>query len=285
MSMNTRNTNTSGKATITGVLALAGLTAAGISGMAGCQGDRSDKPPRQFFPDLDNQPKWKPQSQSGFFPDGRTMRQPVKGTVAYGYIEFSPEATLANPEWAAPWNKKRDILLKENDAIYQGTDAKGAYLDNIPIAVDAKLLMRGQERFNIYCSACHGYDGAGKGTVGQQWSYALPNFHDQKYIDRTQPTAKDGYIFHTARMGLYGPDGAQKMPGYAHALNEYDAWAVVAYIRVLQESRSGTLNDVPENERAQLKQQMQAAAGAAAAATPPATAPAAAPAPGTGGAK
>jgi len=279
--MNTRNTNTSGRATVTGVIALAAIAVGG--GLAGCQGDRSDKPPRQFFPDLDNQPKWKPQSQSAFYADGRTMRQPVKGTVAYGYIEFSPDATLANPEWTAPWNKKREILLKENTAVYQGTDAKGAYLDTIPIAVDAKLLMRGQERFNIYCSACHGYDGAGKGTVGQQWSYALPTFHDAKYTDRTQPTAKDGYLFHTARIGLYGPDGAQKMPGYAHALNEYDAWAVVAYIRVLQESRSGTLNDVPENERAQLKQQIQAAsaAAAAAAATPPAPAPAAGP----GGAK
>jgi len=252
------------------------LTAAVLAGstLMGCQGDRSDQPPRQFFPDLDNQQKWKPQSTSEFFPDQRTMRLPPKGTVAYGYMEFSPEATIANPQWAAAWNKKRDLLLKEDAAIYQGTGPDGSYLNQIPIPVDAKMLMRGQERFNIYCSACHGFAGDGKGTVGQQWSYALPTFHDPKYKDATQQTGKDGYLFHTARLGLYGPDGAQKMPGYAHALNEYDAWAVVAYIRVLQESRSGSLEDVPENERAQLKQQMQAAANAAAAAAAATPAPA-----------
>lgn len=256
------------------------LTAVALAGSAltGCQGDRSDQPPRQFFPDLDNQQKWKPQSTSEFFPDQRTMRLPPKGTVAYGYMEFSPEATIANPAWAAAWNKKRDLLLKEDSAVYLGTGPDGKYLDKIPVAVDGKMLLRGQERFNIYCSACHSYTGDGKGTVGQQWSYALPNFHDPKYKDVTQQTGKDGYIFHTARNGLYGPDGAQKMPGYAHALNEYDAWAVVAYFRVLQESRAGSLEDVPENERSQLKQQMQtaanaaAAAAAAAAATPPAPA-------------
>jgi mono/diheme cytochrome c family protein len=264
-----------------GLLAAAAL-AGGVMVMGGCRGERSNSPPRQFFPDMDDQPKWKPQSGSDFFADGRTMRQPVKGSVPFGAYEF-----VSDKEWAQPFMLKRETYLKEDAAKYQGTGADGDYLPVMPVQVTSAMLQRGQERFNIYCSACHGYTGDGKGMVGRGWSYPLPNFHDDKYKNRAEKTAKDGYIFHVARYGVIGPDGSQKMPGYAHALSESDAWAVVGYIRVLQESQAGVpLNEVPEAQRQMLQQRMVKPSTPAPAQAPaPAAAPASTPAPATAGGK
>lgn len=247
-----------------GLLALAGLAV--LSPLGGCRGDRSEKPPRQFFPDMDDQPKWNPQAGSTFFADGRTMRKPVMGTVAFGRVPF-----VSDDDWASNWMQQRSDLLRDDSRIYQGTGPDGAYLDTIPVEVNLRLLEKGREKFNIYCAVCHGNDGAGKGMVGAAWSYPLPSFTDAKYRRgateevtdaagkksvKLANTGLDGYIFHTIRYGLLGPDGAQKMPGYAHALSEHEAWAVVAYFRVVQAAADGVpLSDVPEKERAVLEQQ------------------------------
>lgn len=234
-----------------GVL-LIGVAGAGV--LAGCRGDREDKPPHQFFPDMDDSPKWTPQSRSEFFADSRTMRQPVAGTVAFGRTEFVSEAP-----WAHPFMAERDDLLREDSAVYFGKNADGSWVERIPITVDAALLKRGQERFNITCAVCHGYEGDGQGMVGKQWSYPLPNFHDAKYrvpdpAIPAQQQWKDGYIFNVSRNGVPNadPTKANKMPGYAHAFSEHDSWAIVAYIRTLQAARAGSIDDVPEAQRRDL---------------------------------
>lgn len=251
-----------------------------VAALSGCRGDRSDKPPRQFFPDLDDQPRWKSQTGSTFFADGRTMRKPPANTVAFGRASFVSDAP-----WAAHWTQERADLLKADAGFYEGKGADGLYLARAPVAVDAALIERGKAKYGIYCVTCHGYAGDGKGMIGAQWSYALPNYHDAKYKtpdpnDAKAEFWKDGYLFRTARHGVIDPSGVQKMPGYAHALTEGDAWAVVAYIRVLQEARAGTLQDVPEQERqalersraaAQAAQQPPAAVAPAATTTPAAT--------------
>jgi mono/diheme cytochrome c family protein len=232
--------------------------AAGLILLGGCRGDREDRPPRQFFPDLDDAPKWEPQGTSEFFADGRMMRVPPAGTVAFGRQQF----VSAEP-WAAPFSQQRADLLKEDTVYYSGKGADGKYVLKAPIAFTVDDLRRGQERFNISCAVCHGYEGDGKGMVGTRWSYPLPNFHDAKYTDPKQDQGLDGYLFHTGRNGVVGPDGAQKMPGYAHAMSVDDSWRVVAYIRALQQSRSGSMSDVPEAERARLQQAAPAPKGGA----------------------
>ncbi len=256
---------------------LAGVAAS--SAMQGCRGDRSDKPPHQFFPDMDDMPRWKPQSETPFYANGRTMREPPANVVAYGR-----ETVTGDESWGKPWAAQRASLLREGQAVYLGiaganADGTPKYVDRIPpsIPVTADFIKLGQTKFNIYCAACHGMDGSGKGMVGQAWSYALPNFYDPKYKDVSVYTGKDGYIFNTARNGVI-TNGEQKMPGYAHALNEMQAWAVVAYFRTLQESRSVPIADVPESERPALEAKLREAAAAAAAAATPATPPAASPA-------
>lgn len=253
----------------------AGLFAA--LGAQGCRGDRSDKPPRQFFPDMDDQPRWKPQGETPFYANKRMMRETPANVVAFGRVGITGDQT-----WGKPWAEQRVGLLRDGEAVYLGTagvnpDGTPKYVDRIPssIEVTPDLIKLGQIKFNIYCSVCHGFDGSGKGMVGQSWSYALPNFFDPKYKDATQYTGKDGYIFHTIRNGVT-TNGEQKMPPYAHALNEKQAWAVVAYFRTLQESRSVPLSEVPESERAALEKALRAAAAATPAApATPAPAPAA----------
>jgi mono/diheme cytochrome c family protein len=235
-----------------------------VVSLAGCRGDREDKPPHQFLPDMDDSPKFKPQAESPFYADGRSMRQPVEGTVAYGDQDFDIDHIDAS--WAHPYKTTRADLIKDDDAFYQGmtgvsADGKPQYVKKIPIEVNEALLARGQERYNIYCVVCHGYQGNGQGTVGQKWTASsVANFHDPKYVDPKEPDQKntDGFLFYTARHGVPNPADpsglSPKMPGYAHALTERDTWAIVAYVRALQESVP--LADVPAAQRAKLQDEI-----------------------------
>lgn len=246
-----------------------------LAAAAGCRGDRSDSRPRQFFPDMDDSPKFKPQTHTPFFADGRAMRRPVEHTVAFGAL-----ADAADPS--------REGYLKDDTGYYFGTGADGKYLVTIParVSVDKKTLERGQERYNIFCSACHGYDGHGKGTVGAQWQGVVANFHDAKFTDAAQDQGKDGYIFHVIRNGLPADDPKQpmRMPSYGYSVNEQDAWAIVAYVRALQAQQSGTLADLAPAAREALEKtraaeiekvkQKRAAEAAAAAKAAGAAAPA-----------
>ncbi|MFK7759537.1 MAG: cytochrome c [Phycisphaerales bacterium] len=217
-----------------------------LTTLGGCRGDRSDNPPRQFFPDMDDQQKIKPQSESEFFVDGNSNRVLVEGTVAFGSTPHDT-AALADTSWAAKMSSDRAAMLKGDETFYFGLvsgtqdSETPQYVDYMPIELTKELLERGQERFNIYCSMCHGYDGLGgdSGTVGRLWSIAPANITgDPRFLDRSVESGTDGYLFHIVRDGLYTPDGKIRMPSYKHAVDEQDAWAIVAYLRVLQASHN-----------------------------------------------
>ncbi len=237
--------------------AMSGVAALALV-LGGCQGERSDAPPRQFLPDMDDSPKFKPQTETAFFTDGRAMRPRVEGTVAFGS--------------SSRVESDRAHFAKLDVGVYQGVDPTGkpladgepAYLKSMPAgAVQAfadhwngrganltspaetlaKMVERGQERFNIYCAVCHGYHGEGGdptngtgGVVGRRWRYLVPSYHDPKYRDRTVKTGQDGYLFHVILQGVPAatPELPPKMPGYAGKVSELDAWAIVMYIRTLQ---------------------------------------------------
>lgn len=227
------------------------LALAAAAVLSGCRGDRSDKSPHRFFPDMDKQPRWNPQEDSGFFPDGRTLRKPDQRSVAYGRTTWAP-GEFAD-DWAAPFEAERNALLGANDAFDRGVGADGTPLDYAPIEVTAAVITRGQERFNIYCTPCHGYLGDGKGMVGVRWSYPPANLTGTPYVDRNDPKGKDGHLFDVIRHGVWGPDGANRMPSYGHAVDESDAWAIVAYIRTLQKAHNATLDDLPPGDRQRLE--------------------------------
>lgn len=247
-----RTTPISGR---TVLLALASLTVL-AGGITGCRGDRSEKPPRRFIPDMDQQPKWNPQSETEFYENNRAQQVPDSNAVAFGSAPFDPVAN-AGEAWASSFLADRAALLKEGDAYYKGTDPSGpeGWAAYMAAEVSLQMLEHGRDKFVIYCTPCHGSLGDGKGTVGTRWSYSPANLMGDLYQDREQRQGTDGWLFNVARNGVWGPDGSNKMPGYAHALSESDSWAVVAYIRALQASQSGTIDQVPASQRDTLLRQ------------------------------
>ncbi len=184
--------------------------------IAGCyQGRPSDKPPIHLNPNMDHQPKYRPQAESKFFSDGATMRTPVAGTVARGE-------------------------LKENTEFYSGKNVKGEFIKNLPdtLILDMNLLKRGRERFNIYCSPCHGRVGDGKGIMVTRGYVPPPNFHDERLL-----LLLDGQMFDVIT------NGVRNMPAYRFQVPVEDRWAIIAYIRALQRSQNATLKDIPQQMR------------------------------------
>ena len=155
-----------------------------------------------------NQPKYDPLEPSDFFADGMSARPRIPGTVARG--ELPLEGFL--------------VTGKINNA-----DG-----DGYPFPITAAVMDRGQERFNIYCSPCHGRAGDGKGMIPSRGLRNPPSFHTE-----VLRSAKTGHFFDVMTNGF----GA--MPSYAVQVPVSDRWAIIAYIRALQLSRNGTMNDLP----------------------------------------
>ncbi|MEQ9096609.1 MAG: cytochrome c [Phycisphaerales bacterium] len=237
---------------LTMILTLSAAAIVSTATLAGCRGDRSEENPRQFFPDMDDNPNFSPQAATPLFADGRQMRPPVGGTVAFGAFTFTESTLGEQSEWADAFISERQDLLAEGASVYAGLNEDGTFIERMPTELTSELLARGEERFNIYCAACHGYAGDGNGMVGRRWSAPVPSFHDAKYKDLSEPTAGDGYLFHIARNGLKHPDGRYRMPGYGHALSIEDTWAVVAHIRVLQQAFDNDPQSLPAEARDQL---------------------------------
>jgi len=129
----------------------------------GFRGRISTGAPIMVFPDMDNQAKFKPQAASAFFADGRADRPLPAGTVPHG------RATAADP-----------AFLRADDVHYAGKNADGSFVRGFPVAVDAALLRRGANRFNIYCQPCHGALGDGNGITKAYGMVATPSYHDDR---------------------------------------------------------------------------------------------------------
>ena len=166
--------------------------------------------------DMQDQPKARPLRPSAFFPDGRSERPLVLGTVAR-------ERATADP------------------VVATGKQA-GDFVREAPIPVTPALLARGRERYDIYCSPCHDRVGTGAGMIVQRGYRRPPSFHD----DRLRGVAS-GYIFDVIGRGF------GVMPSYAVQVPVPDRWAITTYIRALQRSQNATLADVPAAERATLE--------------------------------
>ena len=156
--------------------------------------------------DMHDQPKFKPLAKSDFYPDLRSARPPVEGTVARGD-------------------------LQEDTYFYMGKMGQnpGNYM---PFAVTEADLERGRERFDIYCAPCHSRLGDGNGMIPQRGFRHPPTYHDDRL--RKAPL---GYFFQVITEGF----GA--MPEYASQIPPRDRWCIVAYIRALQLSQNATVAD------------------------------------------
>lgn len=184
----------------------------------GCtRGRPTENTPIHLNPNMDRQQKYLPQSESKFFVDGMTMRKPVAGTVARGE-------------------------LHEDNAYWRGRDDIDSVIAKIPIPVTMQLIERGQQRFNIYCSPCHGRTGDGRGIVVQRGLLPPPSFHDERLRK-----VGDGHIFDVISNGI------RNMPSYRAQIPVDDRWAIVSYFRALQRSQNASINDVPAEMRGAIK--------------------------------
>jgi mono/diheme cytochrome c family protein len=167
--------------------------------------------------DMHDQPNYSALEESTFFADGQASRPLVEGTVARGHLN---EDTLLYA------GKEGD----ENATVF-------------PFPVTEAVMARGQERFNIYCSPCHGRTGQGDGMIVRRGYRRPPPLADDRLRD--QPP---GHFFDVITNGF----GA--MPDYAAQIQAADRWAIVAYVRALQLSAHATMDEVPPAERSKLNE-------------------------------
>jgi REP element-mobilizing transposase RayT/mono/diheme cytochrome c family protein len=166
--------------------------------------------------DMMNQPKAKPLSQSEFFKDGANARLLPPNTVARGEV-------------------------RQDEAFYTGLTG-GIYVTQLPMKLTPELLARGRERYETFCSACHGRVGDGQGAVVLRGFPQPPSYHLERL--RNAPL---GHFFDAITNG-YGA-----MTSYAAQVEPSDRWAIAAYIRTLQLSQNAKPGDLPAEERNKLE--------------------------------
>ncbi len=189
----------------------------------------SEKPRYAVWTDMSFQRKAKPQTVSTFFNDGLSVRKAVPGTVAVGQmladqeLRFGVQANALSP---------LGLELGSNGV----PDAQ--WLTGFPaaLAVDSAFLDRGEQRYNIYCSVCHGVRGDGLGSVAlraQELRGARWGWIDPKNLLASGTAARtNGELFHIAGHGI------STMKGYAAQISAEDRWAIVAWVRALQASQA-----------------------------------------------
>ncbi|MFM8536420.1 MAG: c-type cytochrome [Acidimicrobiia bacterium] len=181
--------------------------------LAGCRQDMHDAPRYEAF------------EASSTFADNRASRTAPAGTVARGW-------------------------LRDDEALYTGKLA-GQAVNEFPFAIGREELARGQQRYNIYCTPCHGKLGDGNGMVVQRGLRQAASYHQDRLREE-----KLGYFYDVITNGF----GA--MQGYAEQIPVRDRWLIVAYVRALQLSQHASVNDVPADQRAALDAGAEAAPGA-----------------------
>jgi mono/diheme cytochrome c family protein len=179
--------------------------------------ERSEEPRIALVQDMGTQPKFRDQQTNDLFADNRADRPHVDGTIARGD-------------------------LQEDDHYYRGysttTAADGKkqvkFFDDFPgdVKVNTELLERGRARFNIYCTACHGYDGYGKGPVEVRSEQLGSPLNAKSLHDESVRARPNGHIFNTITNGI------RNMPSYSAQIPVHDRWAIVAYVRALELSQN-----------------------------------------------
>jgi mono/diheme cytochrome c family protein len=184
--------------------------------------------------DMQDQPKMKPFRSSPFFRDGLSTRQPIEGTVARGYLKEDTEyftgkkASKTSAGSAVPSQSPAGPQPTGPTAApaLQGAAAFPDDVEVFPIAVTRDTVIRGKERYEIFCSACHGSTGNGDGMIVRRGFRRAASFNDDRL--RQAPV---GHFFDAITNGW----GA--MPSYAPQIPTEDRWAIISYIRALQLSQ------------------------------------------------
>lgn len=176
--------------------------------LVGCQGMPSEKPAIHLNPNMDWQEKFEAQEPNPFFEDNRSDRLPVPGTVSRGGLQI-------------------------DKAMFEGLTDNGNFVAKIPLELSREFVLRGKERYDIFCSMCHGGTGVGNGIVISYGYVPPPSFYEDRIVEMP-----DGELY----SAIY--NGVRTMPSYRHQIPVEDRWAIVAYIRALQRSQNVTQNEL-----------------------------------------
>ena len=200
------------KVTITTVLALLSIV-----GMSSCRQDMQDQPRGKYY------------RGSESFADSMYSRPLVEGTVARGYLR-EDQAFYTGKTGAAAVNPKDTAKSAAGD------------VNEFPFPITRQILDRGQERYNIYCSPCHGVLGDGRGMIVNRGFKQPPSYHDPRLR-----TAALGHFFDVITNGF------GVMPDYAMQIPPHERWMIIAYIRALQYSQNAQVSDLTPTEVQNIK--------------------------------
>jgi mono/diheme cytochrome c family protein len=214
---------------IISIILIGAALGAAVVGIAGFRGGLSRKPPIEVFPDMNRQLKLRPQEANTFFANGVSSQLPPTGTIA----RSEPIQTISGP-----------VFPFEDSPVNTGcVTGTTNFVETNPLPVTSDLLLRGHERFDIYCAPCHGKLGDGNGITKKLGLMpAVANLHDQRIVVMT-----DGEIFNTIT------HGKSTMAAYGPLMPAQDRWAAIAYLRALQLSWLGSTNDLPADQQTTLK--------------------------------
>ena len=172
--------------------------------------------------DMQDQPKMKPYRGTNFFGDGLSSRPPIDGTIARGYLRSDKELYTGKKSVSSVSTAPASTNPYPDDT------------DTFPIPVTEDTVKRGRERYQIFCSACHGMTGHGDGMIVRRGFRQAASFHDDRL--RQAPV---GHFFDAITNGW----GA--MPSYSAQVPVQDRWAIIAYIRALQISQQNVQQATP----------------------------------------
>lgn len=212
-------------------LLIFGVGVLAVIGIAGTRGSLSRKPPLYVFPDMRLQLKLLSQQPNGFFSNGVSSQLPPEGTVARGKPIQTANGLVYPYQYDAP--------------VYTGRiPGTTNFIPTNPLTVNAELMARGQQRFTIYCSPCHGAEADGNGITKRIGAMAVvANLHDKRIVEMP-----DGEIFDTITHGKN-----PLMQAYGPNVPVEDRWAIVAYVRALQLSWLGSTNELSSEQIQNLK--------------------------------
>jgi mono/diheme cytochrome c family protein len=210
-------------------LLIFGLCVVAVMGIAGKRGSLSRNTPLYVFADMDRQLKLRPQVPNQFFANGMSSQLPVAGTIA----RSQPLQTADGP-----------VYPYEDAPVVTGyVTGTTNFVEHSPFQMTVQLLERGRERYQIFCAPCHSGVGDGNGITKRIGSMpVVANLHDQRIVAMT-----DGELYHVISAGR------NLMGAYAASIPIEDRWAIVAYMRALQRSHLGTLEDLPQELRGTLR--------------------------------
>jgi mono/diheme cytochrome c family protein len=206
--------------------------------------------------DMHDQPKYRPLrpvDQIGTINDGRSARPSLEGTVARGELRDDVEfytGKLAGFNQNAPASSAGPASQGADQSGSAATPELQGFVTDFPFQITEANLNRGQERFNIYCSVCHGPLGDGGGMIPKRGFRKPPSYHDDRL--RKAPI---GYFFDVITNGF------GNMPDYSAQVEPIDRWRIIAYIRALQLSQSASVADVPPDKREELNKKPETQEG------------------------